>query len=130
MEGISFVLSRNTEQKGKDSPMEALGDVLRPSMLGPSSASGQESRRHIGNRMFQLTNKTDVVLGDNNRAFILKLMMDQRLLLILKFSVCAESDRLCWSHKGQVTKTSKLGRHQQSWIVAQFTQVDKRDQNK
>lgn len=27
----------------KDLPMEALGDALRPSMLGPSSGSGEES---------------------------------------------------------------------------------------
>lgn len=30
-----------------DSPMEALGDVLRPSMLGPSSGSIKEQKKHF-----------------------------------------------------------------------------------
>lgn len=36
------------QQTKNDLPMEALGDVLRPSMLGPSSGSGEENiKNHL-----------------------------------------------------------------------------------
>lgn len=35
------------QQTTNDLPMEALGDVLRPSMLGPSSGSGETIKNNL-----------------------------------------------------------------------------------
>lgn len=38
-------MSCESSEVAKDLPREALGDVLRPSMLGPSSGSAEEKRQ-------------------------------------------------------------------------------------